>query len=67
MTSLAHRTAAKVVSHTRLGGGRGEVPVAWAITALVLFAVLSIAISLNAVAEGQTDVLRPMTETVDLP
>ena len=67
MTSFAHRTASQAMSRARLGGGRGEVPVAWAITALVLFAVLSIAICLNAVAEGQTDVLRPMTETINLP
>lgn len=67
MTSLAQRTASEAMSRSRLGGGRGEIPVAWGITALVVFGIVSIAICLHSVIGGQTDVLRPMTETIDLP
>jgi hypothetical protein len=67
MTSLAQRTASSATAPARLGGGRGEVPTAWGITALVLFGLLSIAISLYSLIQGHADVLRPMTETVDLP
>jgi hypothetical protein len=67
MTSLVHRTRLKVAARPRSGGGSGEVPIAWAITALVLFAIFSIAVSLHEVVEGQTDVLRPMTEAVATP
>ncbi|HUA56818.1 MAG TPA: hypothetical protein VMB81_31840 [Candidatus Sulfotelmatobacter sp.] len=67
MTSLVYRARLKAAARGRTGGGHGEVPLAWAMTALVLFAVFSIAVSLVSVIHGNTDVLRPMTETVDVP